>query len=233
MALPTLDPSAEVTEPVETLATEPTEAVQPSDTPAPSRTPVPTRTPTLLPTETPRPTQPPPPTSEPTLAAASSATAAVLEAPRFSTFTPAPPGSSPPPGTPQQIADVVITEAQFQEEVNLKITTYESMQMARVDFVPGGINVDLTALGGEAFISGRVFVSITVSGGIAAISPTEITVNAPEPPEAYVVTVSGDFTLLMIDVMDTILRARLGPDQDLENIVMTDREMLITLLVPQ
>ncbi|MBL8165977.1 MAG: hypothetical protein JNJ61_28595, partial [Anaerolineae bacterium] len=87
-----------------------------SATPEPSATPTLTATP--QPTQTPRPSRTPTPTIEPTFAAVASATSALVEAPRFATFTPAPPGSTPIPGGPQQMAAVTITEAQFQEEVS-------------------------------------------------------------------------------------------------------------------
>jgi hypothetical protein len=37
----------------------------------------------------------------------------------------------------------------------------------------------------------------------------------------------------VIDALDAILTERLGEDQNLESIVMTDREMQIELLVPE
>lgn len=220
----------------------PTDA--PTDTPAPTATPqtptstpqpsaTPTQTVTPLPTQTPRPSRTPTPTIEPTFAAAASATAALAEAPRFATFTPAPPGSTPIPGGPQQMATVTITEVQFQEEVSRLIGGYPSMQAARVDFVPGGISVELTALGGEAFISGRVFVSIVLSGDFATISLGEISVNAPEPPPAYIETVTGDFFFMMVAALDNILRQRVGEQHDLASITVTDTSIEVALRVPQ
>jgi hypothetical protein len=97
----------------------------------------------------------------------------------------------------------------------------------------GGINVELTALGGQAFITGNVFVAIEVTGSFATISIGDITVNAPEPPEAYIETVTGDFFTLMVSVLDTILTQRLGEESNLENIVLTDDAMEISLLVPE
>lgn len=220
--LPSLTPS-------EAPTATPTETETPGPTAIPTVTltftPFPTFTPTERPSETPR------ATTEPTQAAVATGTAAILEAPRFATVTPS--GNVQAGSTPQVVADVVITEAQFQEEVNAQITSYSAMQRARADFVPGGINVELTALGGQAFITGNVFVSIQVTGSFATISIGEITVNAPEPPEAYIETVTGDFFAMMVNVLDTILTQRLGEQHDLENIVVTDTAMEITLLVPQ
>jgi hypothetical protein len=67
----------------------------------------------------------------------------------------------------------------------------------------------------------------------AQITIGDITVNAPEPPEAYLETVNGDFFTLMVNVLATILKQRLGAEHNLENIVLTDAAMEITLLVPQ
>ena len=171
-------------------------------------------------------------TIEPTQAALATSSAAVLEAPRFSTVTPG--GNVRAGSTPPVVADVVITEGQFQEEVNAQVTAYPSIQRARVDFVPGGINVELTALGGQAFITGNVFLAIEMTElGAAQITIGDITVNAPEPPEAYIETVTGDFFVLMVNVLDTLLNQRVGEENDLENIIITDTTMEITLLVPQ
>ncbi len=228
-SLPTLAvlPSLESTEepsitPTDTETLEPTIEPSATDTTAPSDTALPTITwtPSRTPTRIPAPTDVP--TSVPT-----------FPSPVFSTFTPLPPGTLPPPGTPQQLADVVITRQAFQEVVNTKIADYSTMQQAHISFEPGGIRVQLTALGGQAFITGEVFISVQVSGGVAAISPTEITVNAAEPPDAYVEVVNGDFFLMMVDALDTMLKERLGSEQDLENIVISGDNMLITLLVPK
>lgn len=204
-----------------------------TDTPAPTATftSTPTFTPTPPPTRELRPTNTPQPTVEPTLAAIGTATESVLAAATFATFTPAPDGTLV--GTPAQLASVRITEPQFQKEIDARLPNYPSIQSAIVSFVPSGISIQLTALGGQAFITGNVFLSVQVSGGLAAITPSEITVNAPEPPEGYVEVVNGDFFLMMVDILDTILKTRLGPDQKLANIVMNDNEMLLTLLVPQ
>ena len=225
--LPSLTPSQAPT------AT-PTETETPGPTPTPSITPTPTITATFtqFPTFTPTATMTMTPrvTVEPAQAAIATGTAAALEAPRFATVTPG--GDVPPGATPQVVADVVITESQFQEEIDAQIDSYPAVQRARADFVPGGINVELTALGGQAYITGNVFVSIELTGSFATISIGEITVNAPEPPEAYVDTVTGDFFALMVSVLDSILTQRLGEEHNLENIVVTETAMEITLLVP-
>lgn len=241
--LPACQPEATPSQALPTVAElptlVPTEAASPTPTLTETSAPTPTPTDTLVPTSTPFPTDTPAPTitststPQSTVLAASTATQAILQAPTFATFTALPPGTLPPAGTPQQIADVVITRQQFQDAVNQKIPDYPTIQDAKITFAPNGIRVQLTALGGQAYITGDVLLSIQVSNGVAAISPTEITVNAAEPPDAYVEVVNGDFFLMMLDVLDTILKTRLGPEQNLENIVISGDNMLITLLVPQ
>jgi hypothetical protein len=213
-----------------------TETPAPTDIPTISPTPSDTSTPseTPFPSETPRNSPTPRPTIEPTSAAVATGTAAVFEAPRFSTLTPAPGGSqNQPTGTPLVAADIVITEPQFQEEVSNQILSIPSIQAARINFVPGGISVDLTALGGEAYITGRVLVTIELTGDFATIGIGDIQVNAPEPPPAYLETVNGDFFLMMLNVLDTIIIQRLGPEQNLKDIVVTEDAILVTLIVPQ
>jgi hypothetical protein len=225
--LPTQPPTETPTE-TATLTETPPPTETPTDTPPATVTPFPsdTRAPSATPI-------PPSRTVEPTFSAAETATQSILQAPTLVTFTPLPPGTLPPPGTPQQIADVIITRDQFQNEVDNQIVNYPTLQRAVVRFVPAGIQVELTASGGQALITGNVLLSIQVSNGVAAISPTDITVNAAEPPDAYVEVVDGDFFVMMVSVLDTILKQRLGAQQDLENIVISGDNMLITLLVPK
>lgn len=210
--------------------TAPTDTLTPANTLPPSATP--TQTATTRPTSTPRPTQTIPATVEPTRAAINTATQAVLEAPRFSTFTPAP-GGEVPAGTPAQLADVVITEQQFQEALDARLVTSASIDRAAVDFVRGAINVELTALGGEALTTGIVTISVQLTGDFATISISDIRVNAPEPPPVYVETVSADFFPAVLETLDSILEQRLGLDQKLRTIAVTDTAIEVSLLVPQ
>lgn len=220
----------------------PTLAVLPSATPTdeatlaptPSNTAPPALSPSSTLTRTPPPTSTTPPSATPTLpdpttAAAASATAVVDEAPRFITLTPSGSAAS----TPQVMADLVITEAQFQEALNQQIAAVPSIQEARVSFSPDGLLIDLTALGGQAFITGRVLVSIQLTGTFATLSVGSIEVNAPEPPEVFVQTVTGDFFSAVGAALDAILTERLGEEHDLENIVIANDVMQISLLVPQ
>lgn len=220
--LPSLTPSEEPT------ATEmPSATVEATDTavPSPTRTPPPTST--HAPTNTPTP-------PDPTVVAAASATVGMQEAPSFATLTPVPAGvNAPVMTTPQVLADVVITEVQFQEELNAQIRAFESIQDARIDFTETGINVELTALGGQAFITGNVFLSMEMSSSFLAITPVDIAVNAPEPPAAFVETVNGDFLNAILATLDTVLTQRLGADHDLQQVILTSTQIEIHLLVPQ
>lgn len=226
--LPSLTPS-------ETTAVAATDAPA-TDTPTPTQTLRPSSAPTLTATASPTRTQQPTATTratiEATRAAISTATEAVLEAPRFSTFTPAP-GGNISPGTPAQLADVVIAERQFQEELDQRLQTIPSIERAIVDFVPGAINVELTASGGEALTTGLVVVSVELTGDFATISISDIRMNAPEPPPVYLQTVSADFFPSILQTLDSILQQRLGPDQKLRDIAVTDSAIEVTLLVPQ
>lgn len=230
-----------------TLAVLPTATPEatPTATPTLTHTPAPTLTPSVTPTltRTPTPTDTPPPTRTPTFtptpsvtippatANAATATEAALRIPRFATFTPGP--GAPPPGTPALLADVVITERQFQEVVNARLPAIPSIAGAILDFVPGGINVELTAQGGAALTTGRVFVSVQLTGEFATIAIGSIQVNAPEPPEAYLEVVNGAFFVMMVETLDAILKERLGPDQKLRDIRVTDAAIEATLLVSQ
>jgi hypothetical protein len=153
---------------------------------------------------------------------------------RFATLTPVPQGGNQLlRTTPVVMADVVITQGDFQRAVDLALTDSETIQGAEIDFVPGGINVGLTALGGAAYITGRVQVLIQVSGSFATITIGDIQVNAAEPPEAYLEVVNGEFFGLMIQVLDSLLTERVGEGHDLENIALNDEAMEVFLLVPE
>ncbi|MBZ0303823.1 MAG: hypothetical protein K8J31_29045, partial [Anaerolineae bacterium] len=149
-------------------------------------------------------------------------------------LTPVPPGANAPlRTTPVVMADAVITEQDFQQAVNRAIADIDSIQVATIDFVPGGIHVELTALGGVAFVTGEVQVLIQMSGSFATISIGEVTVNGGEPTDTYLEVVSGDFFTMLVSVFDGLLTERVGPDHDLENIVLTDAAMEVFLLVPE
>lgn len=181
---------------------------------------------TLIPSATLTFMPPPSATPPPTETAAPSAT---LPTVRLVTLTPAP---GQPPTTPQALADLVITERQFQEEVDRRVASIDSIQDVRINFTPQGISAELTALGGTAFITGNVQVNVAVQGGFAVITIGDISVNAPEPPESYVLIASREFFSLLIDVLDTTLNSRLGSEFNLEELTLTDDALLVRLLVP-
>lgn len=202
----------------------------------PSATQTASDTPTATLTETEAPTLPP--TIDTTLRAVASATAFAVERPVFSTFTPVPTGQVAPPtstGTPEVIAEVLITERQFQEEVNLKIGEMPQVDRAIVDFVPQGIVITVTALGDDnAFTTADLLIFFGSQQGVlsiqGALSAEE---GAPEPPQEFVTFVTGTFFLEMVDALDVILSQRLGENHDLETLVITDETIEIALLVPQ
>ena len=192
--------------------------------------------PTLTPTVTPTRTSTSSPTETETLIPSATAIPATstVGAPRIVTLTSVPAGQNAPANaTPQVMADLTISEEQFQGELDTQMVNYPSIQTARIDFVEGGISVELTALGGDAFITGNVFLSMALSGDFITIVPEDIAVNAPEPPPVYVETVNDDFLRLILDTLDALLSQRLGTEHNLQRLVITPRQMEINLLVPQ
>lgn len=242
---PTSEPTAEL--PTVAVLPSQTPTIEASETPSPTEEPTAspeatellplailteaataTVTPTMTATRTPRPVTPQP-TLEPTQAAIGTATQAVLEAPRFVTFTP---GPGAVVGAPQRFADVVINEQQFQEELTALLSKYPDVDQATIDFVPEGINVRMRVFDGSAFVSGNVMVSVVLTGDFATITISSITIDGGAQSQFFVDTATGACFLLTLETLDTILKQRLGPDQNLQSVVMTDTEMLISLLVP-
>ena len=193
-----------------------------------------------LPTDTPQPTNtvtvtPRPVTAtntvEPTQAAIGTATQAVLEAPRYATFTAAPLGTLPPTNNLKQVADVVINEQQFQEEVNLKLLTSPSIQSAVVDFVPGAIKVQMTTSGATP-ISGTVTIPVTLVNDLASITISDITSDQQPLPQSYIDVATGDLFSLMLNTLDKIVKTRIGPQQKLKSMAVTDTAIEVVMLVP-
>ncbi len=225
---PTVTATETATEPPTALPTRTSTA-----TPTATYTPSQTLRPSLTPTDTPTATR----TPDLERAQAASATAAILEAPRFSTFTPAPAGARARPtstGTPQVMADVVINEAQFQEEVTLKIADMPNVDRAVVDLTPEGIVVTLTIVGDDgALTTGDLIIFVNSQDGLAVIQGAlALDEDDPEPSETFLTFATGDFFLEMVDVIDIILDQRLGEMHNLETVTLTDDAMLISLLVP-
>lgn len=214
-------------------------------TPLPSDTPVPTETDppsaTFTPSESPIPSNTPDATS----AAIGTATAQVLEAPSFATLTPLPPGPigavrPTSTGTPEIVADVLITEMQFQEELDRILTDETRVSSAQVRFVSGeGLEVRLTALSDDIFITGTFQVPFRISdGGINNIlqigGQTDIVMDTgEEPSEEFVEVALTVVTPAVQEAFGDILDQRLGAGQhDLERLIITEQEMAITLYVP-
>lgn len=236
--LPTLANGAGVAElGTAEAAVEGTDA-QPTPSPTPELSATPTLTPSITPTptntNTPIPTRTPVP--RPTIEATAAAAATITAQPVFSAPTAAPGATA---DTSQLVADVVITEAQFQEELDLLLQDSAEIQSATVDFRADGINILLTATGGEAMLTGNVLFGLTVARALdnpadsfITIQVLDIQTNAPEPPEAYIAAISGPLFEALLNALDDLLAARLGTESNLEDVVLTDDAMLITLLVP-
>jgi hypothetical protein len=212
-------------QPAQTDTATATEMIAPTATPPPSATAIVT---TAAPTQESSPaasaTSGPSPTVTRT-----PVTIEIREEVVFATLTPGGSGAT----SAMLMADAVITEGEFQQAVSQAIVDIPSIQNAFVNFGPDGIDVELTALGGAAYMTGRVQVLIQVSGSFAAITIGDITVNAAEPPEAYLEVVTGDFFTMMVAVFDALLTAKVGEGHDLENILLNDQAMQVFLLVPQ
>jgi hypothetical protein len=218
--------------PTEAASDTPTLTYTPSATDTPTETPTDTNTPTA--TDTPTQTVTPSVTPNRTLAAVGSATAAIIERPVFSTFTPPPPGSTLVPNfTPQQIADLVITEQQFREEVDLAFADTQNIALIEVDFVPEGIALNLTAVGGDgAFETHEMLIEVITANGIAQFRGAFLQGEDEPPPSDEFLATANEVFERCIMLLDGILKQRLGEQQNLETIVMTNDEMQISLLVP-
>jgi hypothetical protein len=250
LVLPSVTPTLTATataSPTETeVATE-----TPTNTPLPTETNTPTQTPTdtLTPSITPTPSRTPVPSATPnvTSAAMGTATAQVLEAPRFATFTALPPGvivavRPTSTGTPQVVADVIITQSQFQEEVDRILAGNPDVSQAQISIAPEGVIVNLTATGADAFATGRFLIRFDLSTGgfnnvviARPVAPDEFVMQDGNlPSEGFIGVAHGDVTEAVFEAFDYILNQRLGQGQhDLEFIILEDGRMLISLLVPE
>lgn len=247
---------------------------EPTNTPAPTETPTHTLTPTItstptetftptvtktstpLPTRTPTNTPPPPtntprttPTQDITRIANITATAQIVEAPTIATFTPVPPGVDAPvrptsTGTPIVAAGVIITEAQFQTQLDIQRENYPALTGVRINFVENGVDAQLTASGGSAQTTGIVRFQFIIQTGeqglnnyllIQPVPPTQFVMgDGSTPPEAFIETAYTDLFTAIVESFDAILNKRLGEGRhNLENIIITDDAMNISLLVPQ
>lgn len=209
---------------------------------------LPTRTPMNTPTATPLPSATPTDEPDSVLEAAASATAAILEAPVFSTLTPVPAGvnivSRPTStGTPEILADVIITQRQFQEEVDVLLQTQSVINRMSVDVTPTGISVEITAPGETALTTGTVFVDFELLGeqgginNVLMVRPASVEsfvmVGGGAAPDRFVDAAYGSAMPIIFQAFSDILDRRLGVGQyDLEFITLTDDAMFISLIVP-
>lgn len=211
-----------------------------------TETPAPTETATHTPTLTRTPTRTPTFTSTPNVVAAAqaSSTARVLEAPTLATFTPAPAGVQARPtstGTPQVVADVVITEFQMQEDVDRLLVGKANVQSALINFTPEGIRVSTTLRTGDVFASGSFLVRFEMSQVgfenfviISADSPDAfVMANNLPPSDDFVGIAYQDVVPAVFGAFNDILNRRLGEGRhNLDNLFFTEDVMAVSLLVP-
>jgi hypothetical protein len=234
--LATSTPAADSTEEIqptdapEEATTEPT-APAPTETFTPSPSPTSTRRPTITPTFTLTPFVP---TATSTLAPEqfleATETQAFIEAPIYRTFTPAPSSSGQQITTPEQFADIIITESQFQEDLDLLLSGNPNFIQSVVDFVPGSVLIQVTAADGT---TGLVSIPITLVSNFVSITVDSVTVNGTEAPQAYVDLIYNEFFQLFFQTLDGIVVQRVGPQQNLEFLQITDSQILASVLVPQ
>jgi hypothetical protein len=233
--------------PTETNTPEASQTATETNTPEPTETAsnTPTETATATNTLTPTLTLTPSDTPNATFAFSGTSTAAVIEAPRISTLTPLPAGGisvivGRPTGTPEVMADLVITRPQFQEEIDLLLRDAPSISRARISFEAGrGVLVDLTADDNGVFVTGNVLVPFNFSGGslnniVMVGGPMEILMpNDAVPSEGFLMQATNAVVLVQT-AFNNILNQRLGEgNHNLENIVIQADGILVSLLVPQ
>ena len=215
----------------ESPTVESTNTLQPSLTPS--------KTPTDTPTHTPIPpdTATPEPTYNVTRAFVETSTAAVEEAPVYATFTPATSGTIRiATGTPQMVADLVINEQQFQEEITRLVDEREDVESAQVDFIEeAGMAFTITAKGSAgASSTGILFVVVESTNGLLEIYGQPLAEEGQVLSQDFIALISGPFLVeVVVSSLDDILTQRLGGIHNLESVVITDTEMQVSLLVPQ
>lgn len=233
-ALPTL-----IVIPSATLTSTPTSTPTVADTATTRPTRTPSNTPTETPTQTPIPvdTATPIPTYDVTRAFIGTSTASVEEAPSFATFTPATSGVIRiATGTPQMVADLVINERQFQEEITRLVELRDDVDSAEVDFIEdAGIAFNITAKSGDGALStGILFVVVNSQNGLLEIYGQPLVEEGEVLSQDFIALVTGPFLVeVVVSSLDDILTQRLGNTHNLEIVVMTDTEMQVSLLVPQ
>lgn len=169
----------------------------------------------------------------------------MIERPIISTFTPVPANVTARPtstGTPQAVADVIILEGQFQEEIDRILRDNSDITDAEINFTPDGVQVIMTASGGEAITTGSfiVYFKPTNEGfdnflTVYADSPEAFAMNGGGTAlEQFILTAYNTAVPSVFEAFNVILNQRLGEGQhDLEKLVITNEQMEITLYVPR
>ncbi len=172
------------------------------------------------------------------------------EQPVFATLTPGLTNSSTSAGsTPQMIADVVITEAQFQEELDRFIGNSATIERAVVDFQTSSIILTMTAGVEGTSVTGDVVIGIELGGQqsdgnrIIGVTVSDIIVDGnsvdfedtalPPSTEGFITVVNTELFGIAIQTINQILNRRVGDVNNLEILRVTDTTMEATLLVPQ
>lgn len=250
--VPTLAELATATEVVPTDTPAPTHTSSPTATATdrPTNTPIPSNTPTLTATAIPSTTPTALSVSDMTRAVIATSTAQIIEAPRFATFTPIPPGviqvvaRPTSTGTPEIGADIVITQSQYQEEVDRIIGDNPDIGRAQVQFVAGGIDIELTASSDTAFTTGTFSIEFVVNDGsfnnvliARPMPPEQFRMNdGGEPSETFVDIAYGVVTPAVFEAFDFIITQRMGDDdaqRNVEDVTFDDAQMNVFLIVPQ
>ncbi len=214
--------------PLEVSPETPTDAPNdaPSITPSPDA-PAVTEPPSLTPRSTRPPTQTPAVTAVPVTATPET----VVIVPTIAQLP-----TLPPVDVPMVETDIIITEIEFQTALEAGIAGNPNINEVLVDFVAGdvqGVQVRMTAPGGQALVTGDVFIVFQPLGGSVLIQVLDISVGAAAPPQRFVDIALDDLNFAVIDAFDDLIRGQLGEEHDLETITITDSTMEITLFVPQ
>lgn len=209
----------------------PTATFTPAESPTPTLSLTPTETP--IPTETPLPTATFTPSVTPTFYFSATNEGGL---PVFATLTPIPNSTPNIQSTPIIAADIVITDQQFQRALTQRLADAPGIESAAIRFTPGpdqGINVRLSALGGEAMVTGDVFFAFRMTGGFVSISVTRIDVAGDQVPERYITTIAEQLAPAITEAFDDFITNALGETHDLETLRFSNNAMEIKLLVPQ
>lgn len=142
-----------------------------------------------------------------------------------------------PSSTPRTFipADLIITQQEFQREFNQRLQD-TSIESAVVNFVPEepqGMRVRMTAPGGQALVTGDVFISFQLSDSFLLITLADVAVSSGDPPAMYATIARDELYPLITETFGSILDARLGADHNLETLTFTQTTMEMTLLVPE